>query len=361
MISLEKRCMRMIQLKKVVYVKSVPQNVECILGADIGGTNSNFGFFLQAGKKAKLLFSIHAKSQEVSDFSLLVKMVLDEVKKDYGITVNRALFGAAGVVTPKQDYSKPTNASFSIDAHAIEKIAGISCVHIVNDFEVIGYGLDQLDPKSIVQVKKGKPRNHANKAIIGAGTGLGKCIMDWNKYAGRYIPVASEGGHADFPVQHEIELNLLHFIKKIEGQECNVSWEDVLSGYGIQRIYRFFHERAHNGGHTPDEKVPHPDEIFNSRNNDTHSKDTFELYTRFYARCAKDYALNALALGGVYIAGGIAAHNLPMFELPIFHKEFVNCGKQKELLEQVPVYVITDYNVSLYGAAAYLLLEDSCS
>jgi len=41
-------------------------------------------------------------------------------------------------------------------------------------------------------------------------------------------------------------------------------------------------------------------------------------------------------------------------------QEFINCGKQQELLKQVPIYVITDYNVSLYGAAEYLRLEVMC-
>ena len=44
-----------------------------------------------------------------------------------------------------------------------------------------------------------------------------------------------------------------------EGRICNVSWEDVLSGYGIQRIHRFFHKRSGGKG---DDNGPHPDEIF---------------------------------------------------------------------------------------------------
>ena len=105
---------------------------------------------------------------------------------------------------------------------------------------------------------------------------------------------------------------------------------------------------------------PHPDEIFNNRDKDENCHKTFALYTIFYARCAKDFALDALALGGVYIAGGIAAKNLPLFLESSFMKEFVNCGKQQELLQQVPVYIITDYNVSMHGAAAYMLLENMC-
>lgn len=350
----------MIKLCEETYVQRIPENITCLMGADIGGTNSNFGIFKLDKKKPILLLSVHAKSQQVKHFPDLVKEVLTYLKEKYKITIKDALFAAAGVVSENKDYARPTNLDIEIDAHAIKKATGLKCVHVVNDFEVIGYGLHLIAPKDLALVNKGKSKKYANKAILGAGTGLGKCIMDYNKYAGRYIPIASEGGHADFAVQHHIELELVDFIKEYEGWTCNVSWEDVLSGDGIQRIYQFFHCRANGGKHARKEEAPHPDEIFSARNDNQHSKDTFRLYTRFYARCAKDFALNALALGGVYIAGGIAAKNLPMFELPEFMNEFVNCGKQQKLLKEVPIYVITDYNVSLYGAVEYMMLENTC-
>ena len=346
-------------LKEEIYVESVPRDIEGILAVDVGGTNSNFGVFQFKNDKLILLFSVHAKSQEITDFPALVKEVLEFIQSRYDITIYNSLFACAGVVSPERDRSEPTNLSIVIDAHAIKRATGLKCVYIVNDFEVIGYGIDLIDPKDLVKVRSGTERTYSNKAILGAGTGLGKCIMFWSDRARRYIPVASEGGHADFAAQHPIELKLIEFIQKTEGFTCNVSWEDVLSGDGIKRIYAFFH--ANNAHHNEREQSPHPDEIFKSRDFDDHSKMTFELYTKFYARCAKDFVLEALALGGIYIAGGIAAHNLPMFQLPAFTEEFLNCGKLRNYLEEVPVYVITDYNVSLYGAAHYLILEGVCT
>lgn len=348
------------KLVEKVYVETVPRGIAAILGADIGGTNSNFGLFELTNNTLRLLVSLHAKSQQVDDFAKLCKQVQECVAAQYDMQIQAALFASAGVVSPDRDYSKPTNLPFSIQAHAIKQATQIPCIYIVNDFEVIGYGIDLIDPDALVNVHAGKERKWAQKAILGAGTGLGKCIMFWNSAVQRYVPVASEGGHADFAAQHLIEMDLIQFIQRTEGFTCNVSWEDVLSGNGIQRIYQFFHARSNGGARAHDEKVPHPDEIFNNRNNDQHSKDTFKLYTKLYARCVKNFVLDALALGGIYIAGGIAAHNLPMFEEPLFTEEFLNCGKQQQLLEHVPVFVITDYNVSLYGAAHYLVLEGVC-
>lgn len=329
-----------------------------ILGADIGGTNSNFGFFaIRKPGIIELVLSVHAKSQTVDGFSLLVRDVLDVVRAKYNITVKKACFAAAGVVSEARDFVKPTNLSWSIDAQDMVLKTDLEAVYLVNDFEIIGYGADLLPKISLVQVNRGgTARRRANRAILGAGTGLGKCILVWNDTLNRYVPCSSEGGHADFAVQTALDLELVDFIQSTENRPCNISWEDVLSGQGIKRIHAFFTEYEAKGAQGHHDRV-HPDFIFNNRNHDPACHKTFELYAQLYARCAKNLALDALALNGVYIAGGIAAKNLAMFDLPLFMDEFVNCGKQARLLQQVPIFVIADYNVSLYGAAQYLVLE----
>src|ERR1700738_2587674 len=104
------------ELKEIVHVPSMPAHAECLLAADIGGTNSNFGFLLANGDHLVLLLSIHAKSKTVKDFTLLVKQVIECARTKYNITVTYAAFAAAGVVSEKRDYAKPTNANFVIDS-----------------------------------------------------------------------------------------------------------------------------------------------------------------------------------------------------------------------------------------------------
>lgn len=90
------------------------------------------------------------------------------------------------------------------------------------------------------------------------------------------------------------------------------------------------------------------------RSHDALCKDAFLYYAQFYARCAKNFTLDVLALNGIYIAGGIAAKNISIFQHPVFMEEFVKCGRHSQLLKNVPVYVIANYNVNLYGAAVYI-------
>ena len=89
--------------------------------------------------------------------------------------------------------------------------------------------------------------------------------------------------------------------------------------------------------------------------------DTYLLFTKLYAKCAKNLALDTISVGGIYVAGGIAAKNIEMFKQPIFVETFTKSHFHSELLKDIPVYVITDYKISLYGAARFLMLEGLCS
>ncbi|MFI5333243.1 MAG: glucokinase [Candidatus Babeliales bacterium] len=352
----------MLSFREQHYGTRMPTGIAALLVGDIGGTNSNFGVFSDDGKKRTLLCSLHFKSQEVTDFNVLVEQVVTYLKERYSITVQHSCFAAAGIVPPTYDYCKPTNLSFVLKSSDICAKTGLTCAVIVNDFEVIGHGISHINPRSLVQVKSGKAQQKGHKAIVGAGTGLGKCMLVWYETRALYVPLPSEGGHADFPAQSQQEFDLITFIQKKEKRTSAVSWEDVLSGNGIGRIYAFFNSQNHGSQHNVQsaEVVRYPDDIFEARHIDKSSWRTFELYAHIYARCVKDYTLDTLASAGIYIAGGIATHNVPLFEQPCFIKEFLNCDKQREFLKQVPIYVIADYNVSLYGAVEYMLSNHMC-
>ncbi len=347
-------------LREVFYVDLIPSEGTFFLAGDIGGTNSNFGIFEITGQP-KLLVSLHVKSQTVKDYTEFTKNLCDYIKSHYNIVFKEACFGAAGIVAENRLYVKPTNLTIAIDAVAIKKITGIPYILLINDFEAVSLGIELINPKDIITVNAGKPRQRYNKACIGAGTGMGKSALFWHHHFKRYLPLASEGGHADCAGQTEQGLALFDFIKKENNMSCPVSWENVLSGYGIAHMYKFLRTRK-NYRTTEITKIIaemrfDPDKISHYAHEDEACRDTFLLYSQFYARCAKNFVLDVLALNGIYIAGGIAAKNVSIFHDPVFMTEFKACGKHSELLSDVPVYVIADYNVSLYGAVKFIELH----
>lgn len=353
----------MILFNEISVETEVTKGKQLLLVGDIGGTNCNFGVFQKHAERQRLLHVYHVPSKDIHDFPQLVTELLAKIKKQFPAPLDTACFAAAGVVSECRDVVKLTNLPLTIDVKAVKKASGLSCIVLANDFEVIGYGVDMVAPKDLVTAKEGKPRLRASKAIIGAGTGLGKCMLHWDSCKERYMPYPSEGGHGDISVQSQLEFDLLAFIHGHEKRTTAISWEDLLSGYGIQRMYTFFKHRNNNlpSSKRLGENGPQPDEIFRSRNLDDFAHETYELYAKLYARCAKNFALDTLALSGIYISGGIATHNVQMFKEQVFIREFLSCEKQCELLERIPVIVIADYYVSLYGAAEFMRLENPCA
>ena len=98
-----------------------------------------------------------------------------------------------------------------------------------------------------------------------------------------------------------------------------------------------------------DKSKSKPELISKYRKADKTCKETFEIFKIAYAGFAKNMALDGLALGGVYIAGGIAPKNREIFDKS-FVKIFEESLKMGHILKRMPIYLILNYDVGLLGA-----------
>jgi glucokinase len=349
-------------LKEVVYGE-VPKNGMFQLVGDIGGTNANFGLFDRSDRVSRLLMSFHIKTATITDPTILIAELVEYLRTAYCVRIIEACIGAAGIVRRDRLMASLTNAPITLDAHAIAAMARFERVLLINDFEAAGLGLDALPASSFVVINKGSDHRQANRVCIGAGTGLGKVTLVWHLESHSYVPIVSEGGHADCSAHDSRDMALFEFIKAKKGAPCPVSWEEVLSGRGITWIYQFLGTvgRYQSTAITTEiaEHRFQPDRISAYAQKDPHCADTFAVYTTLYARCAKNFALDVLARGGVSLAGGIAAKNTALFKDSRFMKEFTRCGRYSDLLADIRVQVVLDYNVSLFGAHRFIRLHDA--
>jgi glucokinase len=336
------------------YINLIPTKEECFLGIDVGGTNCNCGVFIQKEDCWCLALSLHYKSQEIESFGLFMKKVAEYLSEVYQFVCKKVCIAGAGIVSNDRSSIIITNLSFIINRDEIYSQTTLEKIYLANDFEVMFYGISALDQKDLLIVKEGIKCEKATSAIIGAGTGFGKSIVIWNESKTKPMIILSEGGHADFAAHTAQEHALAEYIMKSENRSFYPSWEDVLSGNGVKRIYNFFQKQ----NCTDSTISPHPDEIFINRDRDQSSWQTYNLYTKLYGRCAKNFALETLCRSGLFIAGGIAARNREMFSSSIFLEEFFNALHHQKFLKEVQLTVITDYNVSLYGAGHYLYLQE---
>jgi len=316
------------------------------LAGDIGGTKTNLA-----------VYAYHdgvLEAQKVASFSSRDHATLAEIVLAFlgpGSPIRHACFGVAGPVKDRR--VQVTNLPWVVDAAALQAQLGFQQVSLLNDLEANAYGIATLLPSELVSINpEADLMQVGNRALIAAGTGLGEAGLMWDGVAHR--PFSSEGGHASFAPNDAIGDELLVFLRKERG---HVSWERVLSGMGMGNLYRFFRQRS--GQPEPDwlteqlrtGDLPAIVTTAGLAGRDPVCMEAVDCFTRNYGAEAGNLALKMLALGGVYIGGGIAPKMMSKINSPLFLEAFTHKGRLSPLLRSTPVYVILNDKTALQGAA----------
>ena len=326
-----------------------------ILAGDIGGTKIQLALYSLANGRLNVVrderFAAH-------DFATLDAAVERFLAADESNTVERgeivaACFGCPG---PARDGRlKLTNLPWTLDARDLAKSLGIEHIFLINDLEANGYGIPELAQESVITLHEGDAGAVGNRGLIAAGTGLGEALLIWDGKAHR--PIASEGGHCDFAARTDREIALLKYLRrKVHG---HVSWERVVSGIGIQNIYAYLRDVEkmdeptwlHKRMTTEDSNA-----VIGQCAEDGSSdlcRETMQTFAAAYGAETGNNALKVLAIGGMYLGGGIAPKILKTLAGGEFMQAFLDKGRLSPLLESIPVRVILDESCALLGAAAY--------
>jgi glucokinase len=145
--------------------------------------------------------------------------------------VRHAIFGAAGVV--ERECCALTNNPWIVAADELRGRFDFSAIHVVNDFEALAWSLPHLTAKDLRLIGGQKPNTAAPMVVLGPGTGLGVAAYVHGK-RGDFV-LHSEGGHATLPGASSREDAI---IANLRGQFGHVSAERVLSGPGLENLYR---------------------------------------------------------------------------------------------------------------------------
>jgi len=322
-----------------------------ILAADIGGTKTLFQISQITNAKTEVLFEQRYASNDWGDFSDAVKTFLDQAG-EAGNNINAACFAVAGPVASDGLTASVTNLPWVLNSETLKKILHIPEIVLINDFQAVGFGIDELSESELVTLQHGSPQPQQPRLVIGAGTGLGVAQTIWQN--DRYHVLPSEAGHGDFAATNSQQSQLLEYLKQKYQQ---VSWEMLLSGKGISNIYDFLRDSQHRA-ESNELKTALKDQSdaaavisqFADKHCDPLACATLKMFVSIYGAAAGNLALTTLPYNGVFIAGGIAAKILDFMTQEHFIKAFVNKSKMKGLLSTVPVHVVTNANVGLLGA-----------
>ena len=217
---------------------------------------------------------------------------------------------------------------------------------LANDHEALAHSLPNLTAAECHQIGGGVPLQHATKAVIGPGTGLGVAALVSSQAA--WAAVSGEGGHSSFAVEDAEEFALFARVQKEFG---HVSAERLVSGPGLSRTYDILCEIIGQ----PPTGLTAAEIVGRAKGEaDPLAARTVDLFGRWLGRFAGDIALAFGARGGVYIAGGIPPRILSNLTLGSFRKSFETKGRMTDYMKSIPVYVIVVDDAGLKGAAALL-------
>jgi glucokinase len=325
-----------------------------ILAGDVGGTKTHLALFEPGEHPRRPALERKFPSGEHASLESLVLEFLDAASE----RPTRAVLGIAGPVVNNR--TEATNLPWVIDGSSMSAALGEASVTLINDLEATAWGLPLLEASELEVLQPGSPAA-GNRALIAAGTGLGEAFLVWNGQS--HLPSASEGGHTDFGPRDPLEDELNQWLR---GKYARTSYERVLSGPGLADFYRFMSAsgRAAEPAQFAERfaAAPDPAAVVTQAALDgscERARATLEHWVSIYGAEAGNLALKALAVGGVYVGGGIAPRIVPALRAGGFIDSFRRKGRLTPLLERIPVRVILDSRTALWGAAAVALAGDA--
>jgi glucokinase len=315
-----------------------------VLAGDVGGTKTLLALADPTTEPARIVKETLFASARYRGLAPIVREFLATEKED----VAAACFGLPGPVLNGE--CRTPNLPWFLTESALARDTGIATVALINDFAAAAMGVLALPSEAFATLQEGNAEPHGTIAVIGAGTGIGQAVLFWD--GRRYRAKPTEGGHAGFAPQGDLQRDLLAYLER---SFLPVSVERAVSGPGLVRIYHFLVERGVStwpevgqamAREDPGEVIAH----HALAKSDLACEQALELFVTVYGAEVANMALRTLATGGVYVGGGIAPKILPKLQEGSFLETFRDKGRMGELMQRIPLRVVLEPRVGLLGA-----------
>lgn len=295
-----------------------------ILSADVGATNCRLGLW---------------RGDDLIEQATTATADAPPVEAARRFADGRPLAAAClAVAGPVVDgVAELTNVGWTVREDELEAALGCPTL-VVNDFVGAARGVTALGPDGFQHLHGPAPRPGLI-GVLGAGTGLGQALLSPVGASGWQV-WPSQGGHVDLAPTDAESLELLRFF--MARHPDHVSAERALSGDGLLALQEFYRLQGLDGAALTD-----PAEV--SARGDDASRAAIRRFCQLLGAAAGNLAMSLLPAGGIYLAGGLP----PRFDLigSGLVESFLNKGRMRPLLMDVPLRLVTDPLLGLRGAA----------
>ena len=316
-----------------------------ILVADIGGTNARFAL-VQDAHSLPVLNS----TASVKDFKSIGDAIDEVVLAKTSLLPKTIILAIAGPL--EREKIKLTNADWTFSPKDLIERFNLETAVIMNDFSAQALATIAIDAEHLIEIGEGRIDPDKPKVVVGPGTGLG--VASIVRAEGKWIILASEGGHTDLGPRSEREFQIWPNLKKDQGR---MTAELAISGPGIENLYRAI--KITDGGKSADLSAANISQAALEKS-DPAAEEAVSLFFTLLGRLCGDLALTMLAQGGVYIAGGIAAKLADQIASGPFLEAYQDKSPNSAIVRSIGVQVITHPLAALEGMIAYARAPEMC-
>ncbi len=307
--------------------------------ADIGGTNARFACYTAPDRNDQTGRLCHIESVLTADFPTL-EAAIEHYCNRLSIKPKRSAIAVAGPVD--DDAVSMANNHWSFRKTELKTQFGLESLMVINDFTAQALVPPYLGADEKQLIRKGSAVANTPIAVLGPGTGLGfSCLVPVGK--DKWKPLETEGGNILFSPRNDIQSGLLEFIWQHKSEL--VSFEEVISGRGLEMIYRFI---------TKGKSSMAAADISAHAKDNTAAKQAVLLFLDCLASYISTAILITGSRQGVYLSGGILQHVLAFIEESSFHHYLSTHGSYSHYINTVPVYLVTAEMPGLIGAGLAL-------
>lgn len=324
-------------------------NMTVYLAVDLGGTKTELAIF-QQGENFVPLAQTRYLNSEFNGFSEIVRLFLS----DCGHQVKVAAIGIAGLVD--DGVAKVTNLPWVIREDELKDEFGFEKVLLLNDLTAVCSSISVLTEDDILELYPGEKDNPGMRGVVAPGTGLGEGYL--LEEESLFLPRGSEGGHTNFAPTNSLQAELLRWMQQTTDP---VSYEHLIAGPGIARLYDFF-VQAKGEQQSPQiqkalvNAVDRTPVIANGAFGEIPCplcRKVIQLFIEILGSELGNLALKLYATGGMYIGGGIVPRLVGKLYFDALVEAYLDKGKMKGLVGTIPLYLITRKDAALLGTANY--------
>jgi glucokinase len=343
---------------------------------DIGGTNIRGRISSYEDGNLQVLASVsktfsdlaEARTQIAHPIEMISSLIrdLEQTKRGDAKDIAHVTLAVAGKVDHRRKHAHILSNMTEIRADdAKEILLDSGCkadidVHIVNDFEAAAFGAATVDDEHKTLLRgAARPRaiekNLKKILICGPGTGLGVACLVLDLYkAGQHFVITSEAGHTTFGPETRSQQE---FLESEIGRA--LSYELVVSGPGLVRIYQWNVRRRSSGKHSPDVK---PEEVCAlAGRGDRIAEEAVDLFSYALGAFCGNQVLTFNCDRAVYLWGGVLAGIPDEFLRKPFFTAYDHRLRYSDAVAAVPVYRVTDPHMAHKGCIIFskMMIEEA--